>query len=439
MADKAWCRLCLNNKDASFSAIEGECLDLVISTLGRLALSISPSLNLPPPLICKLCEASLLKFKIFKVMVQTNIQLIIDNKESIQKYGLSSLELRSTATSREKVKCDGQSKSAKADVVEDFVDQKERYETVKDANDVELDKIFDKEHILKPKEEYVAADNDDQERKYKAYVKLEKKAKRRRYKAKPGYCRECQRKYADLSAHRSQIHIPKPALKCSLCNKVFLGNKLLDTHVKRHSQPTIPCLKCGTKIKEGAMRKHLTYKHKEVADIKCTFTQCDKLFKQPQTLKNHIKLVHEKQRVLCVDCGASVSNLFLHRMKCFPDGKSAEKVACNLCQKTFCSKQFYEYHERTVHISVRACNLCGQKVKDLERHEQNIHGEQEKSNKCPEPDCGKEFKTKLQLKRHNDAVHLQLREQCPKCEKWFTVTHLKTHIRKLHKPDPELS
>ena len=43
-----------------------------------------------------------------------------DNKESIQKYGLSSLELRSTATNREKGKCDGQRKSPKADIVEDI-------------------------------------------------------------------------------------------------------------------------------------------------------------------------------------------------------------------------------------------------------------------------------------------------------------------------------
>ena len=97
----------------------------------------------------------------------------------------------------------------------------------------------------------------------------------------------------------------------------------------------------------------------------------------------------QKQRVLCVNCGASVSNIFLHRTKCFPDGQSPEKVTCLPCQKTFVTK----HHERTVHISVRDCNVCGQKVKDLERHKQNMHGEQEKSNKCQ--DCGKEFKTKL--------------------------------------------
>ena len=425
MADQAWCRLCLK-MDVSFSPMEGEHLNLVTFTLGKLALSISPLPTLPPPLLCNVCETSMLEFKLFKVMVQTNIQLIIDSKESIQKHGLSSLGLRSTARNREE-----------ENSTKDFLVEKD--EVIPDANAIELGKMFDNEHILAAKEECIAVDGNDLNEKYHddGKIETEKKARRRRYKAKPGFCITCQRKYADLSAHRSQIHMPKTALKCSLCDKVFMGKKLLETHVKRHSQPTIPCLKCGTGIKEGAMNKHLMYKHKEEADIKCTFTHCDKLFKQPQTLKNHIKWVHEKQRVLCVDCGASVSNMFLHRMKCFPAGKSAEKVVCILCHKTFGSQQLYEYHERTVHISVRACNLCGQKVKDLERHKQNIHCEQEKSNKCQEPDCGKEFKTKLQLKRHNDAVHLQLRDQCPECEKWFTVTHLKTHMRKLHRQDRE--
>lgn len=424
MADEAWCRLCFN-MDVTFSPIEGKLLDLVTFTLGKLALSISPSLTLPPPLLCRVCEVSMSEFKLFKVTVQTNIQLLIDNKESIQKHGLGSLELKSRGRHWE------EGKSTKEEVIGDLPVEEE-------TDAIELNEIFDKEHILEVKEEYIASDgHKNQNDKYNlndlkvGKIETERKARRRRYKAKPGLCVACQRKYADLNAHRSQIHTPKTALKCSLCNKVFWGKKLLDTHVKRHNQPTIPCLKCGTQIKEGAMNKHLLYKHKKVADIKCTFTHCDKLFKQPQTLKNHIKWVHEKQRVLCVNCGTSVSNIFLHRMKCFPDGKSPEKVACIQCQKTFGTKQLFEYHERTVHISVRACNLCGQKVKDLERHKQNMHSEQEKSNKCP--DCGKEFKTKLQLKRHNDAVHLQLRDQCHECDKWFTVTHLKTHIRKVHR------
>ena len=412
MADEAWCRLCLN-KYAPFSPIEGKCLDLVTFTLGALALSINPSLTLPPPLLCRACEAKMVEFKAFRVMVQTNIQFIVDNKDSIQKHGI-------TATSPD------ESEKRKEQTMENVSVDKERNEEAQDPNAFELNKIFENENILQPKEESTENGN------YEDKINAEKKARRRRYKAKPGYCTACERMYADLSAHRAQIHIPKPALKCPFCNQTYLGKKLLDTHVKRHSQLTIPCLECGTEIKETALRKHLMYKHKEVADIKCTFTHCEKLFKQPQTLKNHIKLVHEKQRVLCVNCGIPVSNIFLHRRKCLPTGNYAEDVACVQCQKSFCSKQLFEYHERTVHISVKACNLCGQEVKNLERHKENMHGDQEKSNKCPEEDCGKEFKTKLQVKRHNDAVHLQLREQCHQCDKWFTVTHLKTHMRKLH-------
>ena len=94
-----------------------------------------------------------------------------------------------------------------------------------------------------------------------AGVETETNARRRRYKAKPGFCGSCQRKYADLNAHNSQIPMPKTALQCALCNKVFLGKKLLDLHVKRHDQPTLPCLKCAKAESSLCQLWSLRFKH----------------------------------------------------------------------------------------------------------------------------------------------------------------------------------
>ena len=79
------------------------------------------------------------EFKRFKVMVRSNIQLLIDNKESIEKHGLASLELRSRERNREV------GKSAEEEIVEDLVGAEERE---KETNAIELNEIFDKEHIL---------------------------------------------------------------------------------------------------------------------------------------------------------------------------------------------------------------------------------------------------------------------------------------------------
>ena len=429
MGDAAWCRLCLG-REPPFSPVEGKWLDLITFTLGNLALSINPDLRLPSPLLCKVCEKSMVEFKKFKTMVQRNIQFIIDNKDAIQTHGLPFLQLNKEGET--------EARNAPTEPLEE-VD-----ELLEKPDCKELNKIFDKDCTPEVKEEDTFSEGEDYEDYYEEDEELEtetKAKKRRRHKAYPGYCNACERQYADLNAHRAQIHQIKPALKCDFCDKVFLGQKLLRMHIKRHNQATIPCAKCGAQIKEAAMAKHLKYKHKEVADIKCTFLGCEKLFKQPQTLKNHIKAVHEKQRVLCINCGASVANIFLHRQKCLPDGKSAEKIECPLCFKSFYNKQQYEYHERAVHQTiVKPCSLCGKMVKDMDRHIQNMHNASPvKGNKCPEPGCGKEFKTRAELKNHNDAVHLQLREQCPQCDRWFTVTHLKTHIRKVHKADPKPS
>ena len=186
MADEAWCRLCFN-MDVTFSPIEGKLLDLVTFTLGKLALSISPSLTLPPPLLCRACEVSMSEFKLFKVTVQTNIQLLIDNKESIQKHGMGSLELKSRGRHWE------EEKSTKEEVIGDLSVEEE-------TDAIELNEIFDKEHILEVKEEYIASDgNKNQNDKYNyndlnvVKIETERKARRRRYKAKPGSCVACQR------------------------------------------------------------------------------------------------------------------------------------------------------------------------------------------------------------------------------------------------------
>ena len=135
-------------------------------------------------------------------------------------------------------------------------------------NAIELNKMFDKEHILEVKGECIAADSDkNQSDKFDfndvkdAGVETETNARRRRYKAKPGFCGSCQRKYADLNAHNSQIPMPKTALQCALCNKVFLGKKLLDLHVKRHDQPTLPCLKCAKAESSLCQLWSLRFKH----------------------------------------------------------------------------------------------------------------------------------------------------------------------------------
>ena len=182
--------------------------------------------------------------------------------------------------------------------------------------------------------------------------------------------------------------------------------------MRRHTQPFVPCPKCGKQIKERALDKHLKYTHKEKQDIACTFPDCDQMFKQLQTLQNHIRKVHEKEKSLCINCGETVSHLCQHKLTCCPDKRTVQEQTCSVCHKSYSSKAQREQHEKIVHESAKACPTCGKTVKWLESRMKNKHTERDKLHMCTEDNCGKSFKTSSEVKMHHISVHQKLRRQC---------------------------
>ena len=209
MGDAAWCRLCLG-REPPFSPVGGKWLDLITFTLGNLALSINPDLRLPSPLLCEVCEKSMVEFKKFKTMVQRNIQFIIDNKAAIQTDGLRFLQLNKEGET--------EARNAPTEPLEE-VD-----ELLEKPDCEELNKIFDKDSTPEVKEEDTFSEGEDYEEDEELETETKAK-KRRRHKAYPGYCVACERQYADLNAHRAQIHQIKPALKCDSLSNLALSVK----------------------------------------------------------------------------------------------------------------------------------------------------------------------------------------------------------------------
>ena len=340
------------------------------------------------------------------------------------------------------------------DINPDEEDEMKEEELEVDTNDSDKDceipdHTFDNEDNIeddfevdaKEEEEGEEAESeDDQDEDYEADIassrqQTKKRSPRKKAVSIPGFCAECNREFANLAQHRYHQHPsqPRPALTCSLCDKVFFGQRRnFDAHMRRHTQPFLPCPKCGKQIKESALEKHLKYTHKEKPDIACTFPDCNQMFKQPQTLQNHIRKVHEKEKSLCVNCGETVSHLYQHKLTCCPDEKTLEERTCSICRKSYSNKAQRELHEQMVHGKAKVCPVCGKTVKWLESHMKNKHTERGKAHTCAEDGCGKSFKTSAELKVHHIGVHQKLRSQCPECDKWFTVHHLKTHMKRVH-------
>ena len=307
-------------------------------------------------------------------MVQANIQFVIDNKEKIQVHGLISVisqkKSESILNDRGGRRKDDISPDVEEETKGEELELDAKNEGAASGKDCEIpdNAFYNKDDFEVDAKEEEGYSEDDQDDDYK-------------------------------EASTGMTSKPRPVLTCLLCDKVFYGQrKNFVSYMRRHTQPFVPCPKCGKQIKERALDKHLKYTHKEKPDIACTFPDCDQMFKQPQTLQNHIRKVHEKEKSLCINCGETVSHLYQHKLTCCPDERTVQEQTCSVCHKSYSSKAQREQHETIVHGSAKACPICGKIVKWLESHMKNKHTERDKPHMCTEDNCGKSFKTTSEVK-----------------------------------------
>ena len=366
------CVLCLSSGPArSFCSLESS-QELVSSTLG---LSLT-GLGEGHHRICVHCKQIMQKFEEFRKLALSNIQFAINNHNMIEAQGPE----KSRLLLSEKV-----------------------YENIEDIDAKEED-----------------SDKDDLEDQYA----------------------ETQGEIGDFEytddIEEDEIKGEPSAgdITCTICGKVFKYKRYLYSHMARHNAPMVPCEECGKLIKSGdPMKKHIKYFHK-VADIPCTYPDCAKLFKQPQTLKIHIQTVHLGETTLCNCCGETVKNLNAHKAVCKERPENRALRTCSFCQRVFSSSAGKNSHENSIHGDEppTTCNICGKTVKGIENHMENMHSPAKtfKPCICMVDGCRKSFKTKTELNSHTTAVHLKTKEQCPHCDQWFSVSHLKTHLRLVH-------
>ena len=406
------CILCLSSGPArSFSSLES-CQELVTSTLGLTLAGLVTG----PHRLCLQCKQIMQKFEEFRRLALDNIEFAINNQNTIQANGPEKSKLLLS----EKVYAN----------IED-IDAKEE-----DSDKDDLEDQYSENQGEMGDFEYT---NDMEEDEIKSEPCTDKTPKIRKHRSgprKPGFCEICQKNYACLSDHMSQVHYGSGDNPCTICGKVFKNKKCLYSHMARHNAPMVPCEECGKLIKSGdPMKKHMKYFHK-VSDIPCTYPDCAKLFKQPQTLQIHKQTVHLGETTLCNCCGETVKNLNAHKPVCKERPENRALRTCSFCQRLCSSSTTRKLHENSIHGNEppTTCNICGKTVKGIEKHIENIHSPVKisKPRICIVDGCRKSFKTNTELNAHTTAVHLKTKEQCPDCDQWFSVSHLKTHLRLVH-------
>ena len=205
----------------------------------------------------------------------------------------------------------------------------------------------------------------------------------------------------------------KQRFKCDKCEKYFKDKVALNHHLVDHTVQTLAfiCKECGNTSKSKInFHKHMkTHRNLSRCDI------CDEYFTH-RSLKIHRLSDHKDEfKYTCDQCPAKFKaprSLKIHQATHSDQDKpddhkySKQKYSCQKCQKKFVWLRWLKYHEI-------GC----------------VGGQNEKPFHCKK--CGKSFKTKQILGRHDKFVHTNYRPfACKECDKKFqTKMILRTHMR----------
>lgn len=259
------------------------------------------------------------------------------------------------------------------------------------------------------------------------------KRKEWRLKYEGGICVECNKFFRDLASHKKNFHhIGLERLQCPECPKTMLGAQRLRIHLQNtHSTETVSCPMCGPerKLKKVNLANHLKEFHKE-KEYPCDYKECKVMFKKKRDMKKHIRKIHLGEKELCSECGIPFKDLNYHLRTVH----SNMSHPCELCKKVFVTKESLNLHKKNIHNKLRkkeVCDICAKEVFEVEKHIKYKHsGLVKKSIPCMDPQCDKMFRTKQEVNKHNDAVHLNKKETCPRCDGIYK--NLAVHINQYH-------
>ncbi len=261
-------------------------------------------------------------------------------------------------------------------------------------------------------------------------------------KLKPISCTLCDKSFFSrsyLTIHMNAVHYNLKPFSCTLCDKSFSQKGPLTTHIKFvhdkvKREKSFSCVECDkTFTAQGSLKQHVNAFHRKLKPFACTL--CDQSFSKNSHLTYHINCVHHKMRPFsCTLCEKSYSlkkALVVHMRS----HTKEQPFNCALCDMKFASKQYLKNHTDRVHRKLRpfSCSVCNKSFSGSSQLYTHIrYHKKDKPFSCTL--CDTKCYTKVQLRKHVDAVHKKLRPYtCPTCKKSFSQkSYLNYHVKFLH-------
>lgn len=259
------------------------------------------------------------------------------------------------------------------------------------------------------------------------------------------HCLKCGRQCSSVEEfvqHR-RMHAKNRPFQCMICNKRFSNANTLNSHtVKHQNEPTLSCAICDKRFRyRYEMNQHVQMHGDGQRTYECLY--CKKQFNGLVSLQRHNQTHLEERRYHCAICGKKFlrpTHYTVH-LRVHIGGK---KIKCDLCDQLLGNKQSVRRHMKNIHepkqpkggvagelVSANfACEFCSERFqvrKHLNAHREN--------HELPCPICGKIFRGPARLKRHTDDHGRVL--TCTICSMTFSRKHgLEQHMEVVHKNDP---
>ena len=187
-------------------------------------------------------------------------------------------------------------------------------------------------------------------------------------------CGICDQEFADLKNHREVVHEKVRNFKCEECEYSCYRQYRLKMHIyNRHSNQSVSymCPKCFVKcsdIESHMQRVHLN-PIPDDHNFPCTY--CEFTAKSKNTLRGHIRTIHQETLISCRVCAHNVNKwkITVHMRKHLDN-----KFKCKLCDKTYREKRDLAKHILYVHKNFRyQCTFCEKEVPNILQHMKFMH------------------------------------------------------------------